>query len=220
MITFYTDASIKNLHAGLGVVALVDGIKCYEGKKRIYVGSNRSVIGEIMAIVGALRLVTKERKVRVFTDSKSAVDLVAEEKKRERTWLKGNGKPYIYTKAMRLLDRELDGRSSIKINFIPRASHEHNIRADRLARSALFEIDLADDLYPGELLSEGQARRLHAIRRSKGYTKPGFTLLLGEFGLISTNDITQSIYDEVVNMADSAVLAEKYNQMAQRRMVA
>jgi hypothetical protein len=85
------------------------------------------------------------------------------------------------------------------------------------ARAAAWSLRLNPQAFvPGPSVSTEKAQSLHRRAYRNGFTEGGIRLLLSEYGLISTKEVTSAIYDKLRNRFSSEAVAKIYNERYQQ----
>lgn len=89
------------------------------------------------------------------------------------------------------------------------------VHAYRQSRAALYGVSLSSStILVGNPVSSKRAQYLHMQAKESGYTEMGIRLLLSEYGIVSTKEVTTHIFRSVLMKVQSSVLAQRYNKNA------
>jgi len=81
------------------------------------------------------------------------------------------------------------------------------------ARAACWGVTLNENAFvPGMPVENEKAQKLHVIAKRSGFEEGALRLFLSEYGLISTKEVTHSIYDRVRRRLQSTEMANLYNR--------
>ena len=113
------------------------------------------------------------------------------------------------------------GHETVEILFVS-DQHEKKIGYDvealsddlrREARAACWGVSLNEYAFiPGLPVESKKAQKLHIIAKKSGFTPGALRLFLSEYGMISTKEVTNAIYDRVRRRLQSNSIADLYNQ--------
>lgn len=172
---------------------------------------------EMRAAIEALRDLEADTAT-VFTDSANLCRPVREgwfDKWRENGFKNSSGRKVSNNDLWEEMDEVVDDKNITFKKIKGHSGIKYNVKADKLAKAEMAGVELTDHTYTGQPITSSEIRRLWQCAQNSGYLEEGVRFILGEYGIVSTKDITTGIYSEIMSKLQSKTLAKMYNAKAQ-----
>jgi ribonuclease HI len=174
---------------------------------------------ELMAAIEGINSTPTGSEVVLMTDSAyvgNAIERGWIERWENQNWKTSNGEPVKNVDQWRQLAGALKDRDVTVTKIKAHSGDYWNDKADKIARARMIGTELVEGAYSGDPILKKEIARLWATAHEAGYLEEGMRMMMGEYGIVSTKDITSGIYDEILNKASSKVLAKMFNGRAKR----